>query len=106
MPSLTGTLTASGNSANLVSPTASQWVEVWSLSLTVKAADIVAKFITGSTDKYTVQCPATGVGGIAHPSGHEPIFQGAAGEALLINLSGAAASGASYNINYALKGSL
>jgi hypothetical protein len=106
MLSISGTLTSSGNSADLITCAASQWVEVWSLSIMAKAADITVTVKTGSTTKYSVLCPATGVGGVAHPSGHEPLFKGAAGEALLLNLSGAAASGVAYNIAYAIKGAL
>lgn len=102
MPSITGTLSSSGDSAALIAaPTSPAFIEVWSLSLMAKDSDITVTVKSGSTVKFTALTPASGVGGIAVPAGREPIFQCAAAEALKINLSGA--GNVAYNINYAIK---
>jgi len=103
MPFITGTLTASGDSTTLIAaPTSPSCIAVWSLSVMGKNADIAVSIITGSTTQYSILLPASGVGGVCHPSGREPIFIGGAGELLKINLSGAAASGVAYNIYYTI----
>lgn len=102
MPSVTGTLTDSGDSATIVTSTSPAFVEVLGYQITSKDSDITVQIKTGSTVRATVLCPADGVGGIACPPGREPYLQGGAGEALKLNLSGSGT--VAYNIQYAVRG--
>ena len=104
MAQITGSLTSSGDSTTLISVTGTQFITGWNLSIMGDSANITVTVKTGSTARYTVRCPATGVGGVAHAGAHEPLFQGAPGESLVINLSGAAANGVYYNLFYSIGG--
>lgn len=101
MLSITGTLSASGDSSALIDVDASTAVYVLGYQIMGKDSDITVTLKTGSTTKATVFCPADGVGGISCPPGKEPYFQGLVGEDFKINLSGAGS--VAYNIQYTLR---
>lgn len=104
MPSITGTLTNSGESTALVAVPAGQSIQVLGLSLYINDASITVTVKTGSTAKFTCAGLAgTQVAVQPQAGGREPLIQGAYGDDLLINLSGAAAAGVRYNIQYVLK---
>jgi hypothetical protein len=103
MPSISGQLTASGDSAALIAaPTSPAFIEVLGYQIMGRDSDIDVQIKTGSTVKATVFCPASGVGGISCAPSKEPYLQGAPAEALVINLSGAGE--VAYNIQYAIRG--
>jgi hypothetical protein len=98
VPSITGSLSASGDSAALVNVDADTAVYVLGYQIMAADSDIAVTLKTGSTARATVRCPATGVGGISCPPAKEPYFQGLVGEDLIINLSGA--GDVVYNVQY------
>jgi len=102
MPSITGKLTASGDSAALIDITTPQGIEVWSYSVMGRASDIDVTIKTGVTVKATILCPAGGVGGMSAAGAKNPLFVGLPGEDLKINLSGTGE--VAYNIEYSIYG--
>lgn len=103
MPQITGTLSSSGDSAALIEAGASQCIQVWGLQLYIVDSAITVTVKTGSTAKFTCGGAATVTVSVEPPScGKEPILQGAKGEDLLINLSGAGS--VRYSIQYVLGG--
>lgn len=97
MPQLAGTVSSSGDTTLLAAVTG-RALQVWGLQWGVTNATITAKLISGSTDKAAI----TGLVGensvVAVSGTKEPVFQGAVGEALKINLSGAGT--VFYNLQY------
>lgn len=102
MPSITGTLTASGDSATLITVPAGGYLQVLSQQIAVNSAAITVTVKVGGTNKWTGYGVASAITYMEATSAREPLYTGASGDDLLINLSGAASSGVAYNIQYVI----
>ncbi len=102
MPSITGYVTDSGDTALIAAPTGQQNIQVWGLQWGVVDSAITAKLVSGSTDKAILRGTAGVSSCIAVSGTKEPVFQCGQAEALTLNLSGG--SRVFYNIQYAIGG--
>jgi hypothetical protein len=102
MPSITGRVTASGNTTLIAAPSGKQNIQVWGLQWGVVDSAITAKLVSGSTDKATIRGNTGAVTTIGVSSYREPVLQCGQAEALVLNLDGT--GDVFYNIQYAVTG--
>jgi hypothetical protein len=102
MPSVSGYVTASGDTTLIAAPTGTQNIVVWGLQWGVVDSGLTAKLVSGATDKAFLR-GAVGVSScIGVSATKEPVIQCGRAEALKINLSDT--GNVFYNIQYSVAG--